>query len=81
MELNSLFSESMMVQTGITIMKGFMLLISLIYLTYAVVFSRRIKIMNQNLKTGYEKGFNRLSKFHIFLSLVSTILFILSIIY
>jgi len=81
MELINIFSESAMVQTGITVLKGFMIFISLIYFIYAITFSRRIKIMNKNLKTGYEKTFNGMSKFHIFLSLVSIILFLLSIIY
>lgn len=81
MELNNIFNESTMVQTGILILKAFMLFISLIYLIYTITFSRRVKIMNQNLKTGYESVFTGLSKFHIFLSLISIIFFLISIIY
>lgn len=81
MELNNIFNGLTMVQTGITILKAFMIFISLIYFIYAITFSRRVKIMNQNLKTGYEKGFTGMSKLHVLLSFISIIFFLLSAIY
>lgn len=81
MEINNIFNEAIMAQTGITIIKGSVLFISLVYFIYAVTFSRRVKIMNKNLKTGYEKSFTKISRFHIFLSFLSVVFFLLSIVY
>jgi ABC-type Fe3+-siderophore transport system permease subunit len=55
------------------------LTIMFIYLIFAFVHSRRIKIMNLNLKTPYAKSFVKISKIHMVLVLLIIILTIFSI--
>ena len=64
---------------GLTGVRIFIIAVMTIYVIYTVILSRRIKIMNQNLKTPYEKSFIKLSKLHMFASVAATAIAILAI--
>ena len=57
----------------------FVVAIMIIYMIFAFVMTRRVKIMNQNLKTSYARVFNDLSKIHFIASIVVVIISLLSI--
>lgn len=81
MELNNVFAQVSLTRMGVVGLEIFMLFMSVVYFVYAIVFSRRVKIMNQNLKTSYEKSFVRISSLHILISVVAVALFALSLIF
>jgi len=64
---------------GLTGVRIFVIVMMVIYVIYTVILFRRIKIMNQNLKTPYEKSFIKLSKLHVFISVAATAIAILAI--
>lgn len=57
----------------------FILFIMLIYLIFAFILIRRLKIMNQNFSTPYSHSFEFLAKIHFFASLIVIILTFLSL--
>jgi len=67
------------IDLGLIGVRIFIIVMMIIYVIYTVILSRRIKIMNQNLKTPYEKSFIKLSKLHIFTSVAATAIAILAI--
>lgn len=81
MELNSFLEQTTLARIGVVGLETFMLFMAIIYFVYTLVLSRRIKIMNQNLKTSYEKGFVLVSRIHITASVVAIALFALSLIF
>ncbi len=81
MELTNIFGQMSLTKMGVLGLEIFMLFMSIVYFVYAIVFSRRVRIMNQNLKTSYERSFVRLSRFHILASVVTIALFALSLIF
>lgn len=81
MELNSFFEQTTLARIGVVGLEVFMLFMAIIYFVYTLVLSRRIRIMNQNLKTSYEKGFVRVSRLHIMASVVAIALFALALIF
>lgn len=81
MELTNMLGQVSLTKMGMTVFEVFMLFMSVVYFIYTVILSRRIKIMNQNLKTSYEKSFVRLSNLHITASVIAVGLFSLSLIF
>lgn len=81
MEFNSIFEQTTLTRVGIIGLEIFMLFMAVIYFIYTLVLSRRLKIMNQNLKTSYEKSFVGISVFHTIASVVAIALFLFSLIY
>ena len=67
------------IDLGLIGVRIFIIVMMIIYVIYTVILSRRIKIMNQNLKTPYEKSFIKLSKLHVFTSVAATAIAILAI--
>jgi len=67
------------IDLGLIGVRIFIIVMMIIYVIYTVILSRRIKIMNQNLKTPYEKSFIKLSKLHMFASVAATAIAILAI--
>lgn len=63
-----------MINVGATVIKVFMLLMMVLYLIYTFLFSRKLKIMNQNLETPYKKFFSTVSWLHILSVLIIIIL-------
>jgi hypothetical protein len=59
---------------GATVIKGFVFLMMVLYLIYTFLFSRKLKIMNQNLETPYRKFFYTVSWFHMLSILIVVIL-------
>jgi len=53
--------------------------IMLIYLVFAFILTRRINVMNLNLKTPYGKTFEKVSRLHTFATLIVIILSLLSL--
>lgn len=80
MELTSI-GQGSLVGVGIIGLKIFVFIMAVLYLIYTLILSRRIRIMNQNLKTSYEKSFLRISRLHILGAIIAIVLAILSIIY
>lgn len=80
MELTSI-GQGSLVGVGIIGLKIFVSIMVILYLIYTLILSRRIRIMNQNLKTSYEKSFLRISRLHILGAIIAIVLAILSIIY
>jgi len=66
------------IDLGLIGVRIFIIVMMIIYVIYTVILSRRIKIMNQNLKTPYEKSFIKLSKLHVFTSVAATAIAILA---
>lgn len=81
MGYNNIFGQASLTTMGVLVLKIFMLFMSVVYFIYTVILSRRVRIMNQNLKTSYEKSFVRLSMLHILASVVAVALFTLSLIF
>jgi hypothetical protein len=81
MELTNIFGQMSLTKMGVLGLEIFMLFMSVVYFIYAVILSRRVRIMNQNLKTSYDKSFVRLSKIHILASVVAVTMFALSLFY
>jgi hypothetical protein len=67
------------IDLGLIGVRIFIIVMMIIYVIYTVILSRRIKIMNQNLKTPYEKSFIKLSKLHVFISIAATTIAVLAI--
>ena len=67
------------IDLGLIGVRIFIIVMMIIYVIYTVILSRRIKIMNQNLKTPYEKSFIKLPKLHVFTSVAATAIAILAI--
>lgn len=67
------------IDLGLIGVRIFIIVVMTIYVIYTIILSRRIKIMNQNLKTPYEKSFIKLSKLHMFASVAATAIAILAI--
>ena len=57
----------------------FIVAIMVVYMIFAFVLTRRVKIMNLNLKTPHGKSFSALAKIHFIVSLFVVILTLLSI--
>lgn len=81
MDYSNIFGQASLTTMGILVLKIFMLFMAVVYFIYTIVLSRRIKIMNQNLKTTYERSFVRLSRLHVIASVVAIALFSLSLIF
>jgi hypothetical protein len=67
------------IKTVATIGEIIVLAIMVIYVIFSFVLTRRIKVMNLNLKTPYSKGFITVSKIHTIALIVIVILTLLSI--
>ena len=74
MELNNLMEREKLIDTGIGGVELFTLVIILIYFVFSFVLTRRIRIMNLNLKTPYSKGFIVLSWIHTLASLAAALM-------
>jgi len=78
MDLNNNFDKLQMVNIGAVALQVFALLIMAVYLIFSFVLTRRIRIMNLNLKTPYSKGFIVISWMHSLASLVAFLITLLS---
>ncbi len=78
MDFNNLQSEQL-IKVGAVVGEAIILAIMVIYFIFAFILSRRIRVMNLNLKTPYEKSFITIARIHTFASLIAVIITLLSI--
>lgn len=68
-----------LIEVGAKAGEVFVLAIMIIYTASSFILTRRIKVMNLNLKTPHSKNFTRISKIHTILLLLVILLTLLSI--
>ncbi|MBW6441740.1 hypothetical protein K0B04_02410 [Patescibacteria group bacterium] len=78
MDFNNIQTDQL-IKMGVVSGEIFILAIMVIYLVHAFILSRRIKIMNLNLKTPYAKSFSSLSRIHTIATIIIIIITVLSI--
>ena len=78
MDLSSNLDKLQIIDIGTLAIQIFVLLVIAIYLIFSFVLTRRIRIMNLNLKTPYSKGFIVISWMHSLASLVAFLITLLS---
>lgn len=79
MDLSSNLNKLQIVDMGVGAVQIFVLLVMAVYLIFSFVLTRRIRIMNLNLKTPYSKGFIAISWMHSLASLVAFLITLLSL--
>lgn len=79
MELINLTDMKKLIFIAVGGVEVFVLIIAAIYLVFSFVLTRRIRIMNLNLKTPYSKGFILLSWLHTLASFVAVLLVLASL--
>ena len=79
MDLNSNLNKMQIADMGVSAIQILSLLVMAIYLIFSFVLTRRIRIMNLNLKTPYSKGFIAISWMHSLASLAVFLITLLSL--
>lgn len=79
MDLSSNLDKLQIIDIGTLAIQIFVLLVIAIYLIFSFVLTRRIRIMNLNLKTPYSKGFIVISWMHSLASLIAFLVTLLSL--
>jgi hypothetical protein len=78
MEFNKL-EMSTVIKFGAITGEIFIIAIMVIFLIFSFILTRRIKVMNLNLKTPYAKVFEKISKIHTLATLIVIILSLLAL--
>jgi len=79
MDLSSNIDKFQIIDKGTLALQIFTLLVITIYLIFSFVLTRRIRIMNLNLKTPYSKGFIAIAWMHSIASLIAFLITLLSL--